>query len=113
LLAALTAAVSLTFMTIGLPLSGIPLCVGNELLFGGVLARISVGIQFLATVLKRGCAGQTDDRSGARPLMLHGMLLCACSGVAMALSVKMAARDTVRLGVLVAGRLMLASVKVK
>jgi MFS family permease len=106
-LAALTTSIFLTFMTIGLPLPVIPLYVGHVLLFGNVVVGLSVGIQFLATVLTRGYAGQQADRAGARRVMLRGMLFCACSGLANVLSAVVPAPDAVRLAVLIAGRLVL------
>ena len=106
-LAALTTSVFLSSMTFGLPLPIIPLYVGHVLLFGNVVVGLAVGIQFLATVLTRGYAGQEADRTGARRVMLRGMLLCACSGAANVLSGVLPAPDTVRLAVLIAGRLVL------
>jgi MFS family permease len=106
-LVALTTSIFLTFLTIGLPLPVIPLYVGHVLLFGNVVVGLSVGIQFLATVLTRGYAGQEADRAGARRVMLRGMLFCACSGAANVLSAVLPAPDAIRLAVLIAGRLVL------
>jgi MFS family permease len=106
-LAALATSIFLTFLTIGLPLPIIPLYVGHVLLFGNVVVGLSVGIQFLATVLTRGYAGLRVDRAGARRVMLRGMLFCACSGAANVLSAVLPAPDAFRLAVLIAGRLVL------
>jgi MFS family permease len=106
-LVALTMSIFLTFMTIGLPLPVVPLYVGHVLLFGNVVVGFAVGIQFLATVLTRGYAGQEADRAGARRVMLRGMFFCACSGVANVLSAVLPVPDAGRLAVLIAGRLVL------
>lgn len=106
-LVALTMSIFLTFMTIGLPLPVVPLYVGHVLLFGNVVVGFSVGIQFLATVLTRGYAGQEADRAGARRVMLRGMFFCACSGAANVLSAALPVPDAGRLALLIAGRLVL------
>jgi MFS family permease len=103
----LVCAVFFTFMTIGLPLPVIPLYVGHELALGNVLVGLSVGIQFLATILTRGYAGQTADRDGAKGIMLRGMFFCACSGLASIISAKAPVPDIYRLLILIAGRLVL------
>jgi len=106
-LAALTTSIFLTFLTIGIPLPVIPLYVGHVLSSGNVVVGLSVGIQFLATVLTRGYAGLQADRAGARRVVLRGMLFCACSGAANILSAVLPAPDAIRLTVLIAGRLLL------
>jgi MFS family permease len=106
-LAALATSIFLSVLTIGLPLPIIPLYVGHVLLFGNVVVGLSVGIQFLATVLTRSYAGLRVDRAGARRIMLRGMLFCACSSVANVLSAVLPAPDAIRLAMLIAGRLVL------
>jgi MFS family permease len=108
-LAALTAAVFLNFMTIGLPLPVIPLYVEHDLAFGNVLVGLSVSAQFLATFLTRGLAGRDSDHRGARPVMLRGTFLCACSGAALILSARLPLPDAARLLILIAGRLVLGA----
>jgi MFS family permease len=106
-LLALAVALFLTFMTIGLPLPVIPLYVGHLLAYGNVVVGLSVGIQFLATILTRSFAGRDADRNGARPVMLRGMFFCACSGVVLILSARLPVPDDARLLILIAGRLVL------
>jgi MFS family permease len=103
----LTVATFLAFMTIGLPLPVLPLYVGHQLGFGNVLVGLTVGIQFLATILTRRYAGQTADHSGARRVMLRGTVFCAASGLVVILAAVLAMPPTLRLLVLIASRLVL------
>ncbi len=83
----------------------IPLVVHGDLGYGNVLVGVSVGIQFLATVLTRGYAGRVADRVGASRSMRSGVALAGVAGlfyVAAALPLSPAAR----LATLLVGRLV-------
>jgi MFS family permease len=106
-LVALTSAVFLGYMTIGLGLPVIPLYVHQTLGFGNFLVGLSIGIQFLATVLTRGFAGRVADHQGASRSMRSGLMFCALSGVGYILAVAAPLGPAGRLIVLMAARLVL------
>jgi MFS family permease len=82
----LEAGTFVAFMTIGLPIPVRALYVGHGLGYGNVVVGLSVGIQFLATVLTRSYAGHTADREGAKGVMRRGIVFCAASGIASIIS---------------------------
>ncbi len=104
---AIAGAVFLTYMTIGLALPVIPLWVHQTLGFGNVLAGLSIGIQFLATILTRGYAGRVADHQGPSRSMRSGMAFCALSGVGYILAATLPLSPVGRLAVLIAARLVL------
>jgi MFS family permease len=103
----LAGAVFLTYMTIGLALPVVPLYVSHTLGFGNFLVGLSVGIQFLATVLTRGYAGRVADDKGASRSMRYGMAFCALAGVVYIAAALVSLPQVGKLIVLIAGRLVL------
>ena len=103
----LALAVFLAYMTVALPLPVIPLYVHDGLGFGNVVAGLSIGIQFVATILTRGYAGRLADHSGARRSMRSGLVFCALSGAVYMLSALLPLEALPRLLLLMAGRLVL------
>lgn len=69
----------IAFLCIGLPIAVLPSYVHDQLGFGAVIAGVTIGLQYLATLLSRPFAGRVADTLGGnRPSAL------ACWGLPVA-----------------------------
>jgi len=105
--ARLTLCLFLGFAAVGIPLPILQLYVHHALGYGNVVVGISVGVQFLATILTRGIVGREVDANGARPIVLRGMALAAVSGLTLIGAAILPLGHQTSLGIVLLGRLLL------
>jgi MFS family permease len=102
---AVIAALFCGYLCVGLPLPIIPLFVHNGLGFSNLVVGLTIGIQFLATVLTRGYAGRVTDQQGGKRAALQGAGVCAFGGLLYLIAAIPTLSPAVRLAILIAGRL--------
>lgn len=66
----------IAFLCIGLPIAVLPSHVHDQLGYGAVVAGLTIGLQYLATLLSRPFAGRVADTLGA-----SGPFASACWGL--------------------------------
>lgn len=97
----------IAFLCIGLPIAVLPSYVHDQLGFGAVVAGLTIGLQYLATLLSRPFAGRVADGLGGKRAIRYGLYGIAGCGVLTLLSAWTIALPWLSLLLLLAGRLCL------
>ncbi|MGC5698711.1 MFS transporter [Pseudomonas sp. NFXW11] len=95
------------FLCIGLPIAVLPGYVHEQLGFSAVVAGLTIGSQYLATLLSRPMAGRMSDTLGTKRSIIYGLLGIFLSGVLTLVSVQWQEWPLLSLMVLLGGRLLL------
>ncbi|GBQ83657.1 major facilitator superfamily transporter [Acetobacter malorum DSM 14337] len=103
----LSLALFLSYLSVALSLTAVPVYVMSWPGFSNVQAGLAVGIPFLSTIFTRNYAGQIADASGGHRCMRRGLVLYALACGLCMLSTLPALPAFGRYGVLIAGRLLL------
>ena len=97
----------IAFICIGLPIAVLPGHVHDHLGFGAVIAGLTIGVHYLATLLSRPFAGRMVDSLGGKRAIRYGLCGIAGCGVLTLLSAWVTTLPWLSLGLLLAGRLLL------
>ncbi|MCX5510424.1 MFS transporter [Pseudomonas sp. BJa3] len=97
----------IAFLCIGLPIAVLPGHVHDQLGFGAVIAGLTIGLQYLATLLSRPFAGRVADTLGGKRAIRYGLYGIAGCGVLTLLSAWTLALPWLSLALLLGGRLLL------
>ncbi|AMK31340.1 transporter [Pseudomonas putida] len=97
----------IAFLCIGLPIAVLPGHVHDQLGFGAVIAGLTIGLQYLATLLSRPFAGRVADTLGGKRAIRYGLYGIAGCGVLTLLSAWALALPWLSLALLLGGRLLL------
>ncbi|AGZ35486.1 MULTISPECIES: MFS transporter [Pseudomonas] len=97
----------IAFLCIGLPIAVLPGYVHDQLGFGAVIAGVTIGLQYLATLLSRPFAGRVADTLGGKRAIGYGLFGIAGCGVLTLLSAWTLALPVLSLLLLLAGRVLL------
>lgn len=71
----------IAFLCIGLPIAVLPGYVHDQLGFSAVIAGLTIGLQYLTTLLSRPLAGRIADSKGTKQAIILGLIGIAASGV--------------------------------
>jgi len=93
------------YLCVGLPLPVIPLFIHDRLGFSTLIVGLTIGIQFLATVLTRGYAGRLTDQHGGKRAALQGAIVCALGGLLYLIAARPGLSPAISLATVVMGRL--------
>jgi MFS family permease len=97
----------IAFLCIGLPIAVLPGYVHEQLGFSAVVAGLTIGSQYLATLLSRPMAGRLSDSVGTKRAIVYGLSGIVLSGALTLLSTLLQNFALTSLLILIAGRLLL------
>ncbi|BBP59554.1 MFS transporter [Pseudomonas sp. St316] len=97
----------IAFLCIGLPIAVLPGYVHEQLGFSAVVAGLTIGSQYLATLLSRPMAGRLSDSVGTKRAIVYGLSGIVLSGLLTLLSTLLQSFPLPSLLILIAGRLLL------
>jgi len=97
----------IAFLCIGLPIAVLPGYVHEQLGFSAVVAGLTIGSQYLATLLSRPMAGRLSDSVGTKRAIIYGLSGILLSGVLTLISTLLQSLPLLSLLILIAGRLLL------
>ncbi|MGN8275777.1 MFS transporter [Pseudomonas sp. SMN5] len=97
----------IAFLCIGLPIAVLPGYVHEQLGFSAVVAGLTIGSQYLATLLSRPMAGRLSDSVGTKRAIVYGLSGIVLSGLLTLLSTLLQSLPLTSLSILIAGRLLL------
>ncbi len=97
----------IAFLCIGLPIAVLPGYVHEQLGFSAVVAGLTIGSQYLATLLSRPMAGRLSDSIGTKRAIVYGLYGIVLSGLLTLLSTLLQSFPLLSLLILIAGRLLL------
>lgn len=97
----------IAFLCIGLPIAVLPGYVHEQLGFSAVVAGLTIGSQYLATLLSRPMAGRLSDSIGTKRAIIYGLLGIVLSGGLTLVSTLLQSLPLLSLLILIGGRLLL------
>ncbi|PWB35073.1 MFS transporter [Pseudomonas sp. SDI] len=97
----------IAFLCIGLPIAVLPGHVHDQLGFSAVIAGLTIGLQYLSTLLSRPMAGRLADSLGTKRVIVYGLLGIAAAGALTWASALLVSLPAISLLVLLVGRVLL------
>jgi predicted MFS family arabinose efflux permease len=96
-----------SYFSVGVPVAVLPVYIHMRLGMSAAMAGTVIGLQSLATLASRPCAGFICDRMGAKVSVLWGMAACSASGMLMASAAAFEHMPGLSFALLIASRLPL------
>ncbi|UVE19527.1 MFS transporter [Pseudomonas sp. LS44] len=99
----------LGYLCTGIPLAVLPAYVDQTLGYGSVLAGLTIGLQYFATLLCRPIAGRIADTNGCKRGVVYGLIGIGVSGLLTLLATFLHGQPLASLLILLTGRIALGA----